>query len=127
MRFRFSLWLVVVIMPVVAALLAESWRLWGATGVAVSALTVANIAAFVIAMRHGLWLPLGIAWYGALVLFLMESEPTKAGISRNVASAMAFGWVLGWLTGWRIAVLIDGWLTRSEKAPDTRTTNASRD
>ena len=119
MRFRYSLWLVVVVMPVVAALLAESWRLWGATGLAVAALTVANIAAFVIAMRHGLWLPLGIAWYGALLLFLMETD--------HVASSMALGWVLGWLTGWRIAVLIDASLSRSENAPDADTTHASRD
>jgi hypothetical protein len=118
-RFRFSLWLVVVVMPVVAALLAESWRLWGATGFGVAALTVANIAAFVIAVRHGLWLPLGIAWYGALLLFLMETK--------HVAISMALGWVLGWLTGWRIAVRIDASLTRSEKAPDTDTMDASRD
>lgn len=113
-RFRFSLRLVVVVMPAVAALFAESWRLWGASGFVGAALTLANVAAFALAMRHGRWLPLGAGWYGAALFFSKEGEHATYGTSRDVVNAVALGWVVGWLTGWGVAVLIEDWLKRTE-------------
>ena len=83
-RFRFSLRLVVVLMPVVAALFAESWRLWGVSGFVGAALTLANVAAFAIAMRHGRWLPLGTGWYGAALFVSREGAHATYGTSRDV-------------------------------------------
>lgn len=102
-------------MPVVAALFVESWRLWGVSGFVGAALTLANVAAFAIAMRHGRWLPLGTGWYGAALFFSKETEPATYGTSRDVVSAVALGWVVGWLTGWGVAALIEDWLKRTEK------------